>query len=147
MRQWIKSHPKGYPDGVPITGECSPGCGDCCRILSLPLQGYPLVIADRMRVTLLTEPQDALRHFLEARGAQVEGRTVVVKLDAPNAVHIRSYGKSRRAMVVARSTCQHLTDEGKCDLFGSPQRPEACLTYPTMDHDLGLVPRCTYKLV
>ena len=49
--------------------------------------------------------------------------------------------------------CQHLTDDGKCGVFGTPERPETCGTFPFVQADIDLVDEwagekvCSYSFV
>lgn len=44
-------------------------------------------------------------------------------------------------------TCQHLTPEGRCGVYGKPERPEACGAYPSHPLDLFGVVGCSYRFV
>ena len=35
--------------------------------------------------------------------------------------------------------CTHLTDEGKCAVFGTPERPQTCADFPIVRADIQLV--------
>ena len=36
-------------------------------------------------------------------------------------------------------SCQELTEDGKCGIFGSPERPQVCSDFPFAAVDIGLV--------
>lgn len=51
------------------------------------------------------------------------------------------------------ATCTHLTAEGKCGVYGLPERPQACATFPTVQADIDLIDEwasekvCSYEFI
>lgn len=43
--------------------------------------------------------------------------------------------------------CQHLTSEGRCGVYGTPERPAACDAYPSHPFDLVGVDGCSYRFI
>lgn len=37
------------------------------------------------------------------------------------------------------ATCQHLTEDGACGVYGTAERPQACVEFPFVQHDIDLV--------
>ena len=37
------------------------------------------------------------------------------------------------------AACKHLTDEGKCGVYGTAERPQACADFPFVQSDIELV--------
>ena len=52
---------------------------------------------------------------------------------------IRLYEKDGGTWAVINSPCEHLTEAGQCGIYGAPERPEACNTFPAFQHDIDLV--------
>ena len=60
------------------------------------------------------------RHWLEIHGVRLHesGGLVWARIDA---------------------TCMHLTDGGKCGVFGTAERPQTCADFPFVQSDINLV--------
>ena len=52
---------------------------------------------------------------------------------------IRLFEQDGGAWARITAKCTHLTDEGKCGVFGQPERPQACADFPFVQHDIDLV--------
>lgn len=51
---------------------------------------------------------------------------------------------SERLGATFSATCKHLRD-GKCTIFGKPERPIACSLFPLTPGDLESLPNCGYS--
>jgi Fe-S-cluster containining protein len=49
------------------------------------------------------------------------------------------------------ATCEHLTEDNRCGIFGQPERPQVCAEWPFQQEDIDLVnvwagePVCSYS--
>ena len=66
---------------------------------------------------------------------------------------IRLYERDGGVWAQISLPCEHLTEEGKCGIFGSPERPKTCDDFPFVQHDIDLVDEwsgqkvCSYSFV
>ena len=60
------------------------------------------------------------RHFVELHG-------------------IRLFEQNGGAWAMINASCRHLTEEGRCGVFGSPERPKTCEDFPFVQTDIDLV--------
>jgi len=90
------------------TGECTSGCGACCRFLRLQVNPQYLEVADA-------------RHWIELHG---------IRLDR---------GEEGATWAHIPLACSALTEEGLCGLYGTPERPLTCETFPTSQADIDRV--------
>lgn len=53
--------------------------------------------------------------------------------------------RTGRLLAYVPVRCGSLKDDGTCGLFGSPERPRTCLTYPEHPQDIEGLEFCTYR--
>ena len=64
---------------------------------------------------------------------------------------IRLFEQGGGVWAMINATCRHLTNEGRCGVFGTPERPQACEDFPFVQSDIDLVDRkygkgtCSYS--
>ena len=103
-------------------GGCHMGCGACCEVMLLPID--PRVLQDLDRF-------DDWRKWVELHGVQI-----IVQTRAP---FVQAY---------ITATCKHLTDDKKCGVYGTDDRPKMCSHIPYSVYDIvgtGLEEACSYK--
>lgn len=126
-----------------VVGECTAGCGACCRTLRLPVPSWwPDAMLDRGMVPPVDGDAD-FGLFLAARGLQVDDETGVL--------HIPGVTSWRRSWhlteyVDFEQACPQLDEAGLCQLHGTAAYPPTCERYPTVRDDLRVVPSCTYRV-
>ena len=95
-------------------GECTPGCGACCR--SLQLQVPP---------EYGTNPD--IRHWIELHGVSLRER-------------------DGGMFVLLSQPCSALQGDSSCGLYGKPERPELCASWPATPAALEPVASvCSYS--
>ena len=52
---------------------------------------------------------------------------------------IRLYERDGGVWAVVNAACSALTDEGRCGLFGLPERPQTCAEFPFVQPDIDQV--------
>jgi len=116
-----------------VVGQCT-ACGACCRFLALPLPADWPESLWRKGVLPLTVKSPEFRYFLEVRGCRV-GRHLV------GITHQGAWRGlySGVPVVYFRSTCPHLQEDGRCGLYGKPERPVVCERWPQPTDDLAVV--------
>ena len=100
------------------TGECTPGCGACCRDI-----------------------------WLEVAPVYNEDLDVKRWLALHNVGVVEMGGKVWAHIELA---CSQLTEDGKCNAFGTSIRPQMCESFPVFPGQLsmcGLEEVCTYKFI
>ncbi len=61
--------------------------------------------------------------------------------------------KDGTAWVRINATCEHLTDDGTCGIYGQPERPQTCADFPFVQSDIDLIDEwagqkvCSYEFV
>ncbi len=107
------------PDNTYIrTGGCTDGCGACCESLFLPLK----------------EGIEKSEGF--------EDYTKWLKLHG--VILFRSNGELQAHIPIQ---CEALTDDKRCGVYGTDERPDMCHDYPQHPAELtGLEDICTYQL-
>lgn len=140
-------------DKLEVVGECTAGCGACCRILAMPdprnnpfYKEWSNSLLDQ---GLLPVPRMASFHFsyfLGIRGVKIAGDAIKIPI---NLIARRAWWRANYAgtpYVYFSSVCPQLTPEGMCKLHGTGDFPEACRQFPTPLDDLGPLPECTYTI-
>lgn len=148
-------------------GGCTAGCGACCEALVIPITG-DMQMAGTEALEIDVAPEVAQRPgfedweywlglhdvylFREGKrlyaqvpvdGIRVEGYDGT---DLPGYFGIAVINKLGTLLAHIPKRCQELTDDRKCGLFGTPQRPLMCATYPQHPYDIeGLEQVCTYR--
>ena len=121
-------------------GSCNT-CGQCCRVLALP--------------HMETMPQDKdYYYFILPRSFPDEERMLsfrdnlqfayskdnsLIMIKAPKGgSQIRALG-GLYPVAIIQSVCKYL-EGNKCQLYGSPDRPQACDNWPTFPYELETIP-------
>lgn len=135
-----------------VVGHCTPGCGACCRLLALPyVLGTPAVHDDLARMVIGGTVDPEGRAFLRARGVALwplpgGGTRATVPLD-PHPLPWFRRTEGGVLQTYFHSTCPQLTEDGRCVLYGQPDRPQTCRDWPYPQTDLAVVPACTYWII
>src|SRR6266536_1184891 len=142
-----------------VTGECTPGCGACCRVLALPdprftVEGLPTGWTKSLLDQGLVPPVHATKErafkYLAVRGVTPNG-TVALRIPispSPRGPNwwIAEYNGQR--YVFFRNICPNLDPAGMCRIHeDTGAYPETCREFPTALDDLRLFPECTYEIV
>ena len=99
-------------------GGCTVGCGACCEFLILPLD-------KRLKDTDPAKLADFI-YWAGLHGIVISdsGDWYAARIPLP---------------------CKHLTEDKRCGVFGTPERPTLCGNYPRLPLDLeGVEDVCTY---
>ena len=97
-------------------GECTVGCGACCKLL-------------RLQVPPEYGSNPDIRKWVELHGVRL------VNLDGG-------------VFAMLTLPCSALTEDGKCSLYGTPERPDLCNHWPmTPAALLGVEDVCTFSFV
>lgn len=101
-------------------GDCTPGCGACCRFLSLVVHpGYYLNEDNRKWVEL-------------------------------HDIRLVYDEETNICQAYLKIPCTALTSDGMCAILGTPERPDVCNVWPTSQGDLNILEEvlgeqpCTY---
>jgi len=99
------------------TGECH-SCGECCKTVNITVE---------REVTLRQHgSREELERYLKYRGIRVVGE------DIP----------SNRLFYALDIPCSELTEDNRCRVHDSPEKPLICLKYPWEPDDIE---ECGYK--
>ena len=110
---------KGSQQEVQREGDCTVGCGACCKFLTINVNPDYYTSEDA-------------KAWVELHGIRVRMSGGVCWMDIP-------------------TPCSALTDDGRCGIYGKPERPKGCDTFPQSQAEINLVDDftgekvCTYS--
>lgn len=148
-------------------GGCTAGCGACCEAMVIPTTGnMKMSGTDVLEIDVALHVTDRPGYrdweywlglhdvylFLEGKRlyAQVPVADIRVEgydgTDLPGYFGITIINKQGAMLAHIPKRCQELTDDRRCAVFGTAQRPEMCAIYPQHPYDIeGLEQVCTYR--
>ena len=121
--------------------------GQCCRYVTLPIRhevydgGWLLsrpLSPDEQRWVNLHPGVTATSHYLS-----VQDGTPVRTIAGQPGTHTPLLGYSLRIDV----PCSALSQEGRCSLFGTVQRPQMCSDWPDQPEQLDGLIGCAYQTI
>lgn len=136
------------------TGQCTLGCGACCRTVSLLVKAERMTQEYAMETMqthmLLAHPSyhdvEDVRHWLELHGFSVGKEGDESRISIPSDVlQARFRWTDHGVLVDLPRVCSALGPDGMCTIFGQPERPQVCALYPQAPQDIELMGAvCTF---